>query len=470
MQLVWLRNDLRIEDNPALHGACEVGQVVCVYVVTPQQWQQHDDAPAKIAFWRSRLKALSLELSQLNIPLKVISAPTYQSIPQALLALANSLKAQSLWFNHEYPLNEAKRDQSVIEQCQQAGLNVHTFHGDVVVPPGAIKTQTGTVYHVFTPFSRQWRRVVSAQNHLPLSSPLAQKKIGVEADNVEDVWLLDKTTFRDDLWPVDSEEIHQRLHRFSQQVASHYKECRDYPNVLGTSVLSPYLACGAISVKQCMLSVNRTNPEAFQSQWVTELIWREFYRHLIFHYPHLSKSEDFKRGHDPIPWDNSEANWRAWCEGKTGFPIVDAGMRQLVQTGWMHNRVRMIVAAFLTKLLLIDWRRGEAFFMQHLMDGDYASNNGGWQWAASTGADSVPYFRIFNPKLQSERFDPQGKYIKRFLPELTDLDDKSIHEPNLEHRQACGYPVPIIDYKFARQRALDIYAKAMSKKEIDAVT
>ena len=245
--------------------------------------------------------------------------------------------------------------------------------------------------------------------------------------------------------------------------ASQYKERRDIPSINGTSTLSPYLAAGMISVRQCIACIRHHVEDWRSNQWVTELIWREFYRYLIDLHPRLSQGKNFIQTSKPIPWENDDDQFQAWCEGNTGFPIVDAAMKQLVQTGWMHNRLRMVTAAFLTKILLIDWRRGEAFFMQHLLDGDYASNNGGWQWAASTGADAAPYFRIFNPTRQSERFDKEGLFLKKLLPALTPINHKSIHTPSTDARSAHGYPEPIIDYKWARQRALDSYAVAMGK-------
>lgn len=465
MHLVWLRNDLRLQDNPALHHAAKQGEICCVYTVTEKQWQEHDDAPAKIMLWRDRLTALAGELSEKNIPLKIINVDYYDNVPKALLALAQAIQARSLSFNIEYPLNEKNRDKSVIEACEQKEIAVHHYHADLVHPPGSVKTQNDTMYHVYSPFARQWRKQVDTTRLDVLRAPTKQKQTSLESDNVETHWHCYEREYREDLWPVSSSAIQKKLKRFAENGVNQYKDARDIPSIAGTSTLSPYLACGAISVRQCIASAREHSHNWLENTWVNELIWREFYRHLTDTYPHLSRSENFKVTNKPIPWENDERQWQAWCNGETGYPIVDAAMKQLVQTGWMHNRLRMIVAAFLTKLMMIDWRKGEAFFMQHLVDGDYASNNGGWQWAASTGADAAPYFRIFNPERQSQRFDPDGKFIKKFLPELSVLDKKSIHTPNSEQRKHCGYSEPIIDYKFARQRALDGYASAMGKKQ-----
>lgn len=463
MNLVWLRNDLRIEDNPALFHGRKAGPVCCVYDITPEQWSSHDDAASKIELWRQRLACLQTELASKNIPLKLLCSQDYQQAPEALLKLAKNLEAEGLWFNHEYPLNESMRDQQVIDLFNGHEIATHSFHGDMIHPPGSVCTQKGNTYHVFTPFARQWRKQLSEDLLEPLSAPRKQSDTGLDGDDLNRVWPQAKTGYRDDLWPVASRAIRKRLGDFVGNSLKQYKKARDFPAIAGTSTLSPYLTCGAISARQCIAATREHTSDWEEDPWVNELIWREFYRHLIFACPHLSRSENFRATARPIPWDRDETAWQAWCQGETGFPVVDAAMKQLLKTGWMHNRLRMIVAAFLTKLLLIDWRKGEQFFMQHLVDGDYASNNGGWQWAASTGADSVPYFRIFNPERQSEKFDPEGKFIKKFLPELADLDKKSIHNPNGKQREQCGYPKPVIDYKFARQRALDVYASVMGK-------
>jgi deoxyribodipyrimidine photo-lyase len=469
MNLVWLRNDLRLEDNPALHHAAKAGNVCCVYSLSYDQWRQHHDAPAKITLWRERLIALQSELRTHHIPLKLLMHATkdessYNDIPSALLSLANKIEAKALYFNKEYPLNEKQRDLKVSQVFAQTGLQVHSYHGDVVMPPGTVRTQQDAIYKVFTPFSRQWHKQANEQELATVSSPKVQSSSLLSLDDdVETLWPSEHTGYRQDLWPVKTAAIHQRLHQFAINSAIHYKEVRDIPSVNGTSTLSPYLACGAISVRQCIAEIRQNVEEWRGNQWVTELIWREFYRHVIDSYPHQSRSENFIKLSKPIPWNNDEEGFHAWCEGRTGYPIVDAAMKQLVQTGWMHNRLRMVTAAFLTKLLLVDWRKGEEFFMRHLLDGDYASNNGGWQWAASTGADAAPYFRIFNPERQSERFDKEGKFIKKLLPQLNTLDKKSIHTPSSEQRTACNYFEPIVNYKWARQRALEEYATAMGK-------
>ncbi len=464
LNLVWLRNDLRIDDNPALYQASKNGPVCCVYIATPLQWEEHCDAPAKIDLWRQRLINLSDELNEKNIPLKFLSVARYSDSIEALHTLVKSLNITHLFFNKEYPLNEKNRDRAVTELMHANAVHTHQYDADVVMAPGTVLTQQNAVYKVFTPFSRQWHKQANENCLITSPKPRKQKPLNIERDDIAKLWDK-KTCYRDDLWPTETKKISQRLQKFCINTASSYKEKRDIPSINGTSTLSPYLAIGALSVRQCITEIREHIPDWRSNQWVTELIWREFYRHLIDHYPHLSKSNNFIQTAKAIPWENNDMLFSSWCKGETGFPIVDAAMKQLIQTGWMHNRLRMIVAAFLTKLLFIDWRKGEAFFMTHLLDGDYASNNGGWQWAASTGADAAPYFRIFNPERQSERFDPEGLFIKKLLPELDTLDKKSIHNPSSAQRKACAYPEPIIDYKWARQRALDEYANAMGKSK-----
>ncbi|MCY1406591.1 Deoxyribodipyrimidine photo-lyase [compost metagenome] len=277
-----------------------------------------------------------------------------------------------------------------------------------------------------------------------------------------------------DLWPAGETEAHDRLQRFIDEAVDDYQLQRDFPAVAGTSQLSPYLAAGVISPRQCLLRALGHNHGEFDSgnsglvTWINELIWREFYKHILNGYPRVSRHRAFRQETEALPWRHAPDELKAWQEGRTGIPIIDAAMRQLLATGWMHNRLRMIVAMFLTKNLLIDWREGERFFMRHLIDGDLAANNGGWQWSASTGTDAVPYFRIFNPVSQSRRFDSQGWFIKRWLPELADTDEKNIHSPMPPAQlfATSNYPQPIVDLGSSRQRALNAF-KNLSTRQVE---
>ncbi|RUS25846.1 deoxyribodipyrimidine photo-lyase, partial [Jimgerdemannia flammicorona] len=277
------------------------------------------------------------------------------------------------------------------------------------------------------------------------------------------------------LYPPGEPAAHARLTAFLTTKIASYHLARDQPAKDGCSALSPYLAAGVISARQCLRAARRANGGKLRTGkegvvgWVSELAWRDFYRHVLFHFPRVCMGRAFKQETEKVEWaeDLRGVKFKAWCEGKTGFPIVDAGMRQMKEIGWMHNRVRMCAAMFLSKDLLLDWRMGEKFFMQHLIDGDFASNNGGWQWAASTGTDAQPYFRVFNPHLQSERFDSEGEYVRRWIPELKEVRVPAVHDPSgalvKEEFEKLGYAYPIVDHKQARERALAAYKKALAK-------
>ena len=270
------------------------------------------------------------------------------------------------------------------------------------------------------------------------------------------------------LWPAGEDEAKTKLLKFLDEKVIDYSKNRNDPILDGTSRISPYLASGIISSKKCILEALKINNFEFNSghigvtKWIDEIVWREFYKNIMFSFPKVSKGQPFQDYSKAIKWRYDEDEFIAWKEGKTGFPIVDAAMRQLIHEGWMHNRLRMVVAMFFTKNMLHDWRLGEAYFMQNLIDGDFASNNGGWQWSSSTGTDAAPYFRIFNPITQSTNFDKEGSFIKKYVPELKDLDKSVIHNPPKEHRKYCNYSEPILDLKESRLRAIEAFKIAKS--------
>lgn len=468
LQLVWLRSDLRIHDNSALAAAAANGPVVAVFLRSVAQWQTHGHGATKIDFWARSVAALKASLNGLNIPLLHRDINHYDEAAQVLLDIAHEHQITQLHFNYEYALNEQRRDQSVLDAFKQAGITAQGHHDAVAFAPGSLLTGKGDYYGVFTPFSKAWHKQVTAQQLALRDTPSVQSPLEINSDPLPALPSLDNDPVDKRLWPAGEDAASDNLERFLRFRGRHYKQQRDFPNVRGTSELSPYLALGMISYRQCLQAVMSENGghladgDAGLTSWVNELIWREFYQHVAVGFPQVCRHQPFQEHTKQLRWRDDDKGFQAWCEGRTGYPIVDAAMRQLVTTGWMHNRLRMITAMFLSKHLLIDWRRGEAFFMRHLIDGEFCANNGGWQWAASTGTDAAPYFRIFNPTTQSTRFDPEGEFIAHWLPELKPLPKKARHAPPQDMLNPTDYPAPIVDHKAARQRALDAF-KALSK-------
>jgi deoxyribodipyrimidine photo-lyase len=457
--LVWFRGDLRTVDNPALHHAARRADrgVVGVFLIARRQWDEHDWGPVKIDFILRSVAAHSAILAQLNIPLRVLEVPSFAGAPEALLTAAREHGCDELFANHEYEVNERRRDKRVAEVFTAAGLGVQFYHDQTVVPPDVLRTGKGGFYSVYTPFRRSW--VAHVKERLPvalLPAPEAQAPTGIASDEVP----IEYSHVSPEIWMAGEREAQRRLNQFLGFRVGDYHVKRDLPAEEGTSALSPYLAAGVISARQCLSAAMAANGGKLDEgregvvTWIAELVWREFYRHVLVGWPRVSMNRPFKLATERVKWRNDAGEFERWRTGQTGVPIVDAAMRQMRQMGWMHNRVRMIAAMYLTKHLLIDWRWGERHFMRSLVDGDLASNNGGWQWSASTGTDAAPYFRIFNPVSQSTKCDEHGAYIRRFCPELASLDDKAIHDPPPLLRQACGYPEMLVDLKAGRERAL----------------
>ncbi|MGI1668991.1 MAG: deoxyribodipyrimidine photo-lyase [Neptuniibacter sp.] len=464
MKLVWFRNDLRTGDHSALYAACKnnAGEgVLAVAAITPSQWFLQDESKSRVQFWLANLQSLSQQLSTLNIPLKIIAVERNAELPVAFLKLAREHGVRELYFNIEYPEYEQRRDSRVTALLQKQGVRCHSFESDLILPPGSVLNQKGDAYRVFTPFSRAWKKHYLQQLPSPLPVSPVQPVTSITSDKVPKQINYANTVGADwniDLWPSGEDAARRQLLNFVDEKFGGYKEQRDLPGIAGTSVLSPYFSVGVLSARQCLAAIQSysDDPEWFDNQWVTEVIWREFYRHLLVLFPELNRWQPFKPEiEEKIPWQNNSELFAAWCQGETGFAIVDAGMKQLLTTGWMHNRVRMVTASFLTKLLRQDWRAGAEFFMQHLIDGDFASNLGGWQWSASVGADAAPYFRIFNPMRQAERFDAAGDYVSYWLPELKGLTAVQQHDPLLS--VARGRPAPLIDYRQARASSIEAF-------------
>ena len=468
--LVWFRSDLRVDDNTALAEACERADrgVVGVFLVSPSQWRAHGWGDMKAAFTLRNVRALSERLAGLNVALLVRVVDRFDGAPAALLAIAREHGCDELFFNAEHEVNEAARDEAVREAFDEAGLRVRVRQDQTIVPPREIKTNDGGFYSVFTPFRKRWAAVLAEAGGPDVRSAPSRRSsmVGAPEDVPEEIDGFDLSRDREDLWPAGEEAALGRLGAFIRWRIEAYKDDRDPPAAEGTSRLSAYLSSGVISPRRCLVASMEANGGAFDDfkggagTWISELVWREFYKHVLVGYPRVCRGSAFRKETDRVSWREDAEALEAWRAGRTGVPIVDAGMRQLLDEGWMHNRVRMIAAMFLTKDLLIDWREGERHFARHLVDLDFASNNGGWQWSASTGTDAAPYFRIFNPYSQSRRFDPEGAYIRAHVPELAEVGAGSLHEeggiPDLV-RSAIGYPGPIVEHARGRARALEAF-------------
>lgn len=473
MQLIWLRCDLRLHDNTALAAAAARGPTVAVYLLSPQQWQEHDDAPCKVDFWLRNLTILSQSLAALNIPLLVRTATHWDQAPAQLLKLCKELGIQAVHVNEEYGVHESRRDAAVSQTLKGAGIEFHSYLDQLLFKPGTVLTKTETYFQVFS----QFRKVCYERLHRSLpalvKAPGKQAAPHISSDPVPasiNGFATPSQTLQA-LWPAGEDEARRRLDSFTDAQIDYYQSERDFPAKPGTSQLSAYLAAGVISPRQCLHAALHSNQGEFESgkvgavTWINELLWREFYKHILVGYPRVSRHRAFRPETEALAWRDAPAELAAWQEARTGLPIIDAAMRQLLETGWMHNRLRMVVAMFLTKNLLIDWREGERFFMRHLIDGDLAANNGGWQWSSSTGTDSAPYFRIFNPLSQSEKFDSEGLFIKHWLPELAGLNKKDVHNPAKLGGLfgVADYPAPIVNLSTSRERALAAFKNLQSR-------
>lgn len=466
MHLIWFRNDLRLHDHAALWHAAQSRQCLALVILSPEQWQLHQDAPIKIAFYLRRLKILKQQLEAWNIPLLILNIPLWKDISEQLLALCQQFQISTVHCNIETGLNEQQRDQAVEQLLQQHQISCEYYEDRTLFPLGSIRNQSQQPYQVFTAFKKK------CYERLLIDVPSCYPDIEIQPKQAIDISQFDLNAFAQNYqqetvnpyWPVEDKHAFELLNEFIADRLKDYKTDRDFPAIDGTSQLSPYLNIGILSIRKCVQALFTFSQGYFQLEdvgqqtWLDELLWREFYQHTLYDFPKVSRHQPFKENTKAIEWRDAPEDLAAWQQGRTGIPIVDAGMRQLLATGWMHNRVRMITAMFLSKNLLIDWRLGEAWFMQHLIDGDLAANNGGWQWCASTGMDAAPYFRIFNPVNQSQRFDPNGDYIREWVPELAHLDAKTIHEPYAKNPDlGLDYPKPIVDLKSSRARAIEVF-------------
>ena len=468
--IIWFRNDLRLDDNPCLREACKnSSELHAIFLYSHDQLEKHNEANVKIDFLIKNLQCLNVSLQKLNIPLTIINSEGFEQDPDIILNLAKERNVEKVFINKQFGSDEQNRDKRARELLNAANIKTEFFNDQIVYEAGSIRTGQDNPYSVFTPFKRKWVESFDME-FLDIDYDYApQKNIDLES-NFDGFDFKHEIIHKVDmsLWPAGEEHAKNRLVDFLENRAINYSKDRNDPIKDGTSRMSPYLALGVISSKRCILEGLKLNNFEFNSgnsgitKWIDEIVWREFYRNIMFSFPKVGRNQPFQDFSKSIQWRFEETELHAWKTGMTGFPIIDAAMRQLLHEGWMHNRLRMVVAMFFTKNMLHDWRLGEAYFMQNLIDGDFSSNNGGWQWSSSTGTDAAPYFRIFNPITQSTNFDKEGLFIKKYVPELKDLDKSVIHDPPKEHRKYCGYPDQILDLKTSRLRAIDAFKAAKS--------
>ena len=457
--LVWFREDLRTTDHTALAAAClSEHPVTAVYQRTPETWASFDIGTNRLAYTEQLLNSLYHELNSLNIPLHV-QTTTYDGAAEMLADLCKTLGITHLHFNRQYEILERRRDYAVRTRLTDQSIACIEYDDLCLLPPGSVLTAQGTPYTVFSPFKKRWLETYRHAGQGPFRKPAPIP----HARTFPSMSAVSHTPESDiHCWAITEDDALARLEAFCQEGVLHYDSQRNAPALPGTSQLSPYLARGLLSPRQCIAAAERAlnrSIHEFPSEsfgWVNELIWRDFYKHLLVAFPRLSKNRAFRPETEKLAWRNDPKEIERFMSATTGIPIIDAGISELTSTGWMHNRVRMIVAQFLTKNLLVDWRIGEAFFMRYLLDSDLAANNGGWQWSASTGTDAAPYFRVFNPVSQSQAHDPDGIYLTRYLPVLSALPPKARHAPWMA-THGLDYPAPMVDLKATRQRAIDAF-------------
>lgn len=461
--LCWFRRDLRLHDHAALyHALKESAAVHCVFVFDTDILDKLEDKQdRRVEFIWHCLHELNETLWQQGSTLHVLHGKPHLVIPK----LARELDVQAVFCNRDYEPDAVARDAAV--EGALGDIEFHQFKDQVIFEQSEILTGSGKPYGVFTPYKNAWLkklddfylRAYPVEEYLASLARCDAIPLPALASFGFAAGALDVQTM-----PPGESGAEALFDDFLQRIGQ-YREARDYPAVKGVSYLSTHLRFGTISIRR-LASVAHRIGGAGAETWLSELIWREFYQMLLHHHPHLAQGRAYKPQFDAIAFPNDAEKFAAWCEARTGYPLIDAAMRQLNQTGYMHNRLRMVVASFLVKDLHIDWRWGERYFARHLLDFDLASNNGGWQWAASTGCDAQPWFRIFNPVTQSEKFDAQGKFIRRYVPELANCPDKWIHAPWLmsqDQQQRCNivigrdYPAPVVDHALARAKTLALY-------------
>ncbi|EHL02245.1 Cryptochrome/photolyase FAD-binding protein [Glarea lozoyensis ATCC 20868] len=490
----WYKCDLRTQDNKALHLASEKAKekgvpLIAMYIISPQDFEAHLTAPVRVDFILRNLQVLKEDLGKLDIPLHVETVEKRKAIPGRVLELLKEWDASHLFANTEYEVDELRREAKLVHSLLDNDISFEVTPDTCVVSPGELSSGTGKQYSVYSPWYRAWVAYVHSHPDVldlfgPPSKnpPVARERFSqiFESTTIpsapanKSITPEEKKRFKS-LWPAGEHEAHSRLQRFCTERIKAYADNRNFPSETATSSLSAHYAAGTLSARTAIHTARSHNTskslnagiQGIQT-WISEVAWRDFYKHVLAHWPYVCMNKPFKPEYTNINWEYDDANFTAWCTGQTGYPIVDAAMRQLNHMGYMHNRCRMITASFLAKHLLIDWRMGEKYFMEHLIDGDFASNNGGWGFSASTGVDPQPYFRIFNPLLQSEKFDGAGTYIRKWVPELEGVEGKAVHDPYergagkvVEKR---GYPRPVVVHKESRERCLARYKEGLGRE------
>jgi deoxyribodipyrimidine photo-lyase len=465
--IVWLRNDLRIRDNPALFESLERGSTcVPVFVWDPASDGAFPPGSASRWFLHHALIALDASLCRLGCSLIVRKGDTCTELTD----VARDTGSATLLFNRRYEPAHAHLERDVVASMDSLGVTSRRFDTSILHDVDAVRTTSGSPYQVFTPFWRRVRRDLRVPPPLPEPPPSQSADLpdALPTLEIQDLGLVENAEQAAALagtWTVTEEAAHARLDKFVESALDTYAHDRDIPYRDGTSRLSPYLHFGMLSPTQIWTAVEQAGDSARPDveRFLSEIGWREFGYHLLHHFPHTTQAP-LREAFNDLSWNDDVDALARWKAGQTGYPIVDAGMRQLAKTGWMHNRLRMIVASFLTKDLLIDWREGAAWFWENLVDADLANNTLGWQWAAGTGADAQPFFRIFNPTAQAKRFDPDGAFVRAWVPELQNLPDRYLHRPWEVPGGALDgfvlgrdYPGPIVEHGAARTRALEAY-------------
>lgn len=473
--ILWFRRDLRLSDNPALAAAAATGDpVVPVFILDEESDGIRPLGGASRWWLHHSLTALTDSLSGLGSPLVLRRGSADRVLPE----LIEKTGAKGVFWNRLYDAASIERDTQIKKDLQDGGLIAESFNGSLLHEPWTVETKTGKPYSVFTPF---WKAILALGDPGPSEATpdrLLAPGNPAASDALDDWGLLptgpDWAGGLRDMWKPGEDAAQDRLQTFHHSALPDYADGRDIPGEQGTSMLSPYLHFGEISPRQVWHAARfwadaegSSAASGAAQSFLREIGWREFNHHLLFHFPALP-TDNVNQRFDAFPWVDDADALTAWQKGRTGYPIVDAGMRELWETGWMHNRVRMVVASFLVKHLRIHWRQGEDWFWDTLVDADPSNNAGNWQWVAGCGFDAAPYFRIFNPILQGEKFDKQGRYVRRWVPEVADLPDKYLHKPweapaaileDAGIRLGETYPSPIVDHKAARQAALDAYDK-----------